>query len=240
MTATTKTRPVPAVKVEPAVADLDTTVAELRKRFTAADNGEATTWAAREAADLAWQNARVVKVRVAYAAAMLTPVPNGPDKGSANLLAATRFLLLTDEERALKPAAIKKLAVARKSTLRNYVAAGEALQEAGLATRITEPDEDERKIVADVFREMNKRDKADDKAAKGEGEGEAPGEGEQEQEQDPASLTFADLVGHVAQMNALLNMMQAGGVVISEREASSMADMLNGFQMKLAEYSEGK
>lgn len=214
-------------------AALDSAVTALRTRYAAADKGETAARAHFEAADIAWQNARVAKVRVAYAASMLTPY-----KGAANLLAATRYLLTDPTD---TPAKRTVSAKSRKNTLRNYVAAGEELQAAGLASRISEPDAEERKIVADVFRDMNKRDKQDaaDKEAadKGEGEGATDkGEGEGEGE----ALTFVDLVAMVARMNSTLDIMAAGSVVISEREASSMADMLAGFTAKLEAYAEGK
>lgn len=236
-----KVAKVTPAKVEPVKVDVNAEVAKLRKQWTLADKSETDTRKLFEAADIAWQNARVIKTRVAYAAAMVTPVPNGPDKGKANLLAATRFLLLSDEERALTPAKIKPLAVSRKSTLRNYVAAGEALQEAGLANKTGEPDANERKIVADVFREMNKRDKED---SKGEGQADDTLDGENTPLKDDApadeSLTFVDMVGHVAKMNKILDMLSAASIPVSEQEASAMADMLNEFQIKLSAYAEGK
>lgn len=228
------------------VTDVATAAAALRKRYESADKGETAARARFDAAGIDWENTRVIKVRVAYAAAMLTPVPSGADKGKANLLAATRFLLLTDEERALPPAKVKALAVQRKSTLRNYVAAGEALQEAGLIApdKITEPDANERKIVANVFREMNKRDKDETKGkgkGKGEGEGDSKGKGEGEgSNESDEPLTVTDLVGHIARMNKTLDLMAASGIVISEREASNIADMLAGFGSKLAEYAQDK
>lgn len=213
---------------------LDVQIAALRTRYEAADKGETAARVRFEAADIDWQNSRVVKVRVAYAAAMLTP-----NKGAANLLAATRYLLTDPADTPAKRTAAAK---SRKNTLRNYVAAGEALQEAGLVSRITEPDETERKIVADVFREMNKRDKDDAKAEsaadKGEGEGEGS-EGEDTPDTGDA-LTIVDIVGHIARLNKTLDLMQASGIVISEQDAANVADMLAGFSNKLAEYAADK
>lgn len=210
---------------------LDQQVAALRKRYESADKGETAARARFEAADIDWQNARVIKVRVAYAAAMLTP-----NKGAANLLAATRYLLTDPNDTPAKRTAAAK---SRKNTLRNYVAAGEALQEAGLASNITEPDENERKIVANVFRELNKRDKQE--AADNKGEGDTPDKGEGED--TPAngdSLTVVDIVGHIARMTKTLELIKASGVVISEQEASNVADMLNSFTMVLSEYAADK
>lgn len=212
-------------------AQLAAAAAELKARYVLADKGETAARTHFEAADIAWQNARVVKVRVAYAAAMLTP-----NKGEANLLAATRYLLTDPADTPAKRTAAAK---SRKNTLRNYVAAGEELQAKGLATRITEPDEEERKIVAAVFRELNKRDK-DEAKGKGSGEGEGEGESEADTETDAVPMGVVDIVGHISRMQAALKLIRQAGVVISEREAGSVADMLNGFQMELSAYAEGK
>lgn len=167
--------------------------AALKARYVLADKGETEARAHFEAADIAWQNARVVKVRVAYAAAMLTP-----NKGAANLLAATRFLLTDPNDTPAKRTAAAK---SRKNTLRNYVAAGEELEAKGMANRTTEPDDEERKIVAAVFRELNKRDKDDAKGNKGEGEGEGEGTPAKGEGQDP--VTQADVVDAVATLKSL-------------------------------------
>jgi hypothetical protein len=232
-TETTTTTAKPAKPVTG--TELDKAVAALHTRYVAADKGETAARKHFEDADIAWQNARVIKVRVAFAASMLTP-----NAGKANLLAASRFLLTTPDE---FPTAGKRTAAAksRKNTLRNYVAAGEALQEAGLAERITEPDANERKIVADVFREMNKRDKAEasdadkdaDKAGKGEGEGEGEGDGD-------ALTGVVDLVGHIARLQATFNLIKSTGLVISEQEAGKVSEMLAEFTARLAEYADGK
>lgn len=211
--------------------ELAKVTATIRERWNVADKGETDARTLFESAQLAWENARVIKTRVAYAAAMVTPNGN-----AANLLNACR-ILFADPEASAKERT--KQAEAKKSTLRNYVDAGTALHEAGLAYSISEPTDEERKIVAAVFREGNKRDKQAAKDAK-QGEQADKGEGEGEGEQDADSLTFADLVGHVAQMNKVLDMMTAGNVVISEREASSMADMLHSFQLKLSGYAADK
>lgn len=214
--------------------NLDIQVAALRKRFEAADKGETAARVRFEAADIDWQNTRVIKVRVVYAAAMLTP-----NKGQANLLAATRYLLTdTDLPTAKRTAQAKS----RKNTLRNYVAAGEALQEAGLIApdKISEPDENERKIVAAVFREMNKRDKADAKTGGAETE---PGTGENEPgtgEDESLALSVADLAVKMGELNKVLNLIESSGVVISEQDADTIADMAANFASRLTEYAAGK
>jgi hypothetical protein len=205
--------------------------AELVKRWTMADAGETKAQDLFKAAGIAWENARVIKVRVAFAAAMVKP--NGKE---ANLLNACRILFTNPADSAAKRT---KDATPKKSTLRNYVDAGTALDAKSLGFATGEPTEEERKIVAQAFREGNKRDKAEAAGETGEGEGKGEGEGEDPNNNEDA-LTFVNLVAYVAQMNKTLEIMQAGDVVISEREAASMADMLNGFQMKLSAYAEGK
>lgn len=236
----TAIKPAPKTATPKAGATGNTEAAEaakLREAWNVADTNESRTWDLFKAADIAWQNARVIKVRVAYAAAMVKPVPSGPNKGQANLLNACRILFADPDA---KPAERTKQAEAKKMTLRNYVDAGEALQEAGLATRTSEPDENERKIVADVFRAGNKRDKADKKA---ESEGQADDTldgGNTPLDAEDEAVSFVHLAAHVAGLNNVFQMIVAGQVPISEREASAMADMLNDFQMKLSAYAEGK
>lgn len=222
----------PAKPVTLAGAELEAAAKALAARYVAADKGEAAAKAHFEAADIAWQNARVIKVRVAYAAAMLTP-----NKGQANLLAATRYLLTDPADTPAKRTAQAK---SRKNTLRNYVAAGEALQEAGLAERITEPDENERKIVANVFRELNKRDKQEAAGDKPEGEGEGEGTESGEGEGENLAVGIADVVVKVAELNKVFNLIKGGGIVISERDAAQVAEMLANFSTELTAYAEDK
>lgn len=225
-----KGKATPAGKTTP---ELD--LAQLKARWVAAHKGETEARALFEAADIAWQNARVIKVRVAYVAAMVSP-----QAGKPNLLNATR-ILLTDEADA--PATRTKQAKSRKNTLRNYVDAGAALQEAGLINRITEPDEEERKIVAAVFREGNKRDRDEAKAARQEGDSptlDGANTPLKTEDEESDGLTVADLMGHVGRLNKTLDLMIQAGVVISEREAGNIADMLAGLSGKLSEYAEGK
>lgn len=231
---TPKAAPKAATKAAtPTPAEVDAQCALLVKQWKMADVGEAQALDVFKAAGIAWENARVIKVRVAWQAAMIKP--NGK---AANLLNACRILF---SDPTATPKERTKAAEAKKSTLRNYVDAGTALDAESLGYATGEPTEQERKIVAQAFREGNKRDKAEADAAKGEGEGKGEGEnGEGEGEGENLAVTYVDLVGHVAQMNKILAMLEAGAVPVSEREAGNMADMLNSFQMKLSAYAEGK
>ena len=230
MTTATATKRTPKpVKPAPLAPEaVDALIAAIRDKWDTADRNETKALALFDAAKLAWENARVIKVRVAFAAAMVKP-----EKGGANLLNATRILKTDPNE---TPAARTKAAKSLKNSIRNYVDAGTALNEAGLANRTGEPDADERKIVADVFRAGNKRDK-DETKADAEPTNAPAGE---DAPADDEALTFADLSAVVSRLNSTLDIMIAGDVVISEREASAMAEMLAGFQSKLAEYAEGK
>lgn len=231
MTTATKTRKPAAPKtVAPTGDETAALIATLRDRWNVADDNETRTQDLFKAAGIAWENARVIKVRVAYAAAMVKP--NGKE---ANLLNACRILYTNETDSA---AVRTKEATAKKSTLRNYVDAGVALQEAGLANSMAEPDANERKIVAAVFREGNKRDKAESKGNAGDDTLDGGNTPLKDDEQDE-SVTFTHLVAHVAGMNAVLKMLKAGSVPVSEREASNMADMLNEFQLQLSAYAEG-
>lgn len=243
MTTATATKPAtkPATKApkapkapKPTAAELELQAAELVKRWQAADKGEAKALDVFKAAGIAWENSRVIKVRVAWQAAMVKP--NGKQ---TNLLNACR-ILFSDPDAT--PAERTKQAEAKKSTLRNYVDAGTALDAAGLDVySVKEPTEEERKVVAAAFREGNKRAKDEANAANADntagdntaGDTDAAGD-------DDEAVSYVHLVAHVAQLNKVLDMIQAGGVVISEREAGNMADMLNSFQMKLSAYADGK
>lgn len=133
--------------IEGTIIDAPTSMEEqetaLRQRWTSAAAGEADAADLFERANLAWQNARVVKTRVAYAAAMLVPTKDG-----ANLLNATRVLLTDPADTKAKRTSQAK---SRKNTLRNYVAAGEALDALQLAYSDDEPTEAEREAVRRVF-----------------------------------------------------------------------------------------
>ena len=242
MTATaTTTKPAQSVQqVGPGIRDpkpakatpaptLDQQVAKLRAEYLAADAGETKAKDLFDAAQIAWENSRVIKVRVAYAAAMLTP-----NKGEANLLAATRYLLTDPADTPAKRTAQAK---SRKNTLRNYVAAGVELQAKGLASRITEPDEEERKIVAAVFREMNKRDKQEAKGEVSESESEGVGGSTPDAEDDADALTFTALLAHVSRMNGTADMLIASGVPVTGEDLTLLAKVLDEMQIKLAVYA---
>lgn len=242
MSVATASKPVaakPAVKVakvaKPAVPtgeELAKLTAAIRERWNVAEAGEVKALDLFKAAGIAWENSRVIKVRVAWAAATVKL-----NAGEPNLLNACR-IIFSDPEASAKVRTTQ--AEAKKMTLRNYVDAGKALDAEGLAYGTGEPTDQERKIVAAIFREGNKRDKQEAKDAKDAENGTSKGEQEQEQEQDDEAVSYVHLVAHVAGLNKVLEMIQAGGVVISEREAGNMADMLNSFQMKLSAYADGK
>lgn len=200
----------------------------LRTRWALAEKSELDTFKAREAADIAWQNARVIKVRVAYAAAMVKP-----EKGAANLLNAARILLTDPADTAAERT---KAAKSKKNTLRNYVDAGTALDAAGLANRTTEPDAEERKIVAAVFREGNKRDKSEAKEAKEATTAAETGD-EQASTAIPDPLTIADLAGHIGRLQSTLKLMQQAAVPVSEEEAAHIESMLGDFMAELSAYA---
>lgn len=176
-------------------AELDAAITAIRARWSVADASETETRALFDAADIAWQNARVCKVRVAYAAAMLAPV-----KGEPNLLNAARVLLTDPADNA---ATRTKQAKSRKNTLRNYVDAGAALHTEALAYSITEPTEQEREIVAAAFKAGNKRDKDAAKELKNAGKGE--GETSTPRESDPSGpATQADVINAVEALQSIV------------------------------------
>jgi len=220
----------PKVEATPAEPTMEEREAVLRSRWDSATAGETSAKTLLDAAKISWENTRVIKTRVAFETAML--VPNA--EGKPNLLNAARILGTDPED---TPAARTKAAKNRKNSLRNYVNAGVALDEKGLANRETEPDAEERKIVAEAFRAGNKR--PEDEAGKGEGEGGGSGEGEGEGTESVA-MGAVDIIGHIARMQASFKLIQKSSVVISETEAANIAEMLAEFEAQLTEYAEGK
>jgi hypothetical protein len=203
------------------------TIASIRKAWATADASEVSAQTLFESAQLAWENARVVKVRVAYAAAMVKPV-----KGAANLLNACRILFAADN---LSAAERTKIAEGKKSTLRNYVDAGTALNEAQLAYSMDEPTEEERKIVAAAFRAGNKRDKQESKADKAEAKAKAETESDGGEEQaDENANTFAALLAHVSRAHATADLLIKTGAVVTEADLILLAKVTDDLQLKLA------
>ena len=207
--------------------------ADLRAKWTAADIEDAKAMDAFEAAKLAAENVRVIKARIAYAAATVKL-----NAGEPNLLNATRLLLC---DMSLPAAKLTEAAKARKNTLRPYVEAGVKLREAGYNLRTTTPDDEERAIVAKAFSAYNKAARAEAKAAeapkgdapKGDSKGEGEGAG-----QDEDALTFAALLAHVARMNGTADMLIKTGVPVSADDLSLLANVLDDLQSKLAAYGE--
>ena len=217
-----------------AKADRTTTIdlEALRLSWIAAVEGEAVTQSAFDAAKLGLDNYRVIRSRIVYRAAMVTPV-----KGEPNLLNAARILLTDPDETPAKRTAQAK---SRKNTLRNYLAAGAALMDAGLVNNDTEPDDNERKICADVFRELNKRDKAEAKAAKGKGtdaadtaDGEATGKVSEDD-----ALTMAEVLAKLAQFKNTLDTFQRNGGIITAGDVDTIngvfADISAGLESVIA------
>jgi hypothetical protein len=224
---TTKTAE-PVAAPEPTPAEIEFA---FKSQWDSATTGEADAKTAMDRAKLAWENSRVVRCRVAFAVADYVGFK---EDGSANLLAIARIL---GTEADLTPGERTKKAKSRKNSFRLYVAAGMALDADGLARRITEPDAEERAIVRDVFSAKTEDAKTDapesEGAAGGDTEGEATGV-------DAVALGAVDILGHIARMQASFKLITESKVVISEREAGQIAEMLANFSLQLEEYSEGK
>ena len=202
----------PKPEAAPSPAELEH---QFKSAWDAATTGETSAKTAMDAAKLAWENSRVVRCRVAFAVADYVGFK---DDGTANLLAIARIL---GTESELTAAERTKKAKSRKNSFRLYVAAGMALDEKGLARRITEPDAEERNIVRDIFsaKPDAKQDApADEGAAGGDTEAEATGI-------DAVALGVVDIIGHIARMQAAFKLITDSKVVISEQEAGKVAEM---------------
>lgn len=229
MATATRTRKAPATTapVEPVVT-MEEMEQLLRDEWNATGAVEATAKSHLDAAKIQWANTRVIRCRVAFKAAALKP---GQD-GKPNLLNACRILGTDPED---TPAARTAAAKKRKNTLRNYVAAGIALDEKGLAFRTDEPDAEERTIVAEAFKAGNDRTKAPTDEGKA-GESDASEGGKD----DTEALTVADIVGHIARLNATFKAITAASIPVSEEQAGNISEMLLEFAAQLSEYAEGK
>lgn len=248
---TRKPAPAPANPVlspeEAAAVALAARLEELKTAYVAARTGEAGTKKLLKSAKEQWENSRVITSRLAYAVAMLQP--NG--KGEANLSYAARELVMTAESLALTGQAYKDKQKSANSTLRNYVAAGIALEAAGHCPRgeedkgnTSEPTAEERKVVAEAFRNGNRRDAQAPASTKdgGTGDGEEGGEegvgGSTPSNGD--AMTATDLVGHIARLQATFKLIVANSVPVSEDEAANIAGMLSDFAAELSSYADSE
>lgn len=222
-------------------------LAELKTAYTTARTGEAGTHKALKAAKEQWENSRVVTSRILYAAAMLKPL----EDGSPNRTFAAREMHMTETQLALTGQALKDATKSAKASIKNYVSAGIALQDAGLNPlgegdkgNTSEPTAEERKVVAEAFRAGNKRPAGDPASTKdtGNGGGEGEGDGEGVGPSTPPAgdnLSAVDLMGHIGRMQATLKLIVAGSVPVSEDEAANISAMLEDFQSELAAYVAG-
>lgn len=212
---------------------------QLKAAFVVAREGEAKHKTILKDAKLAWENTRVITSRLAYSVAMLKPNADGEH----NLSYAARELLFSDADKALTGDKLKARQKSANSTLRNYVAAGAALQAAGLNPmgendegNTAEPTQDERDTVAEAFRNGNKRNAGAPAATKDEG-GSTEGVGGATPADDDA-LTFADLTGLVGRAGATLKTLTANGVKVDADEAKLIMAALGSMAMLLSEYAE--
>lgn len=216
---------------------------ELKAAYVAARTGETKHKGILDDAKLQWENTRVITSRVAYAVAMLKPLADG----SPNLSFAARALHFKEEDYALTGDALKSKTKSAKSSIRNYVAAGAALQEAGHCPmgeedkgNPAEPTKEERKVVADAFRAGNKRAPGAPASTKdtGNGGGDTGGDtgGDSNTPPNTDALTFADLNGHLGRMDATLKALIADGAEITKEQAEHALAALGTLAMTLSEY----
>lgn len=231
----TKGRKITAADKAALAADAAKLAADLRAQWAASEITQGQADDAWKAAQLAVENVRVVKSRIAYAAAMVTPYQDG-----TNLLNAVRILLVDPALPAAKATAAAK---ARKNTLRPYVLAGEALRNAGFNLRTTTPDDEERSIVDAAFRAYNREEAKAAKDAKAAAAATVATEDATESTteaapaEDDAALTFTALLAHVSRMNGTVDMLIKAQVPVSEDDMALLARCLDEVQVKLAVYA---
>jgi hypothetical protein len=210
-------RTVTKADLEALGADQATLVRDIRAKWHAAEISQTQADDAFSVAERMVADIRVVKSRIVYAAAMVTPF-----KGEPNLKASARILLSTQPGDKAADAKAERA----KNSLRPYLLAGIALAQhvTGDRTAYTaSPDDVDREVVAAAFDAFNaeqakarkaeakaKRDaaKADESAESGESEGRAT------DPTDDEALTFAHILAKLAQANnALTVFIENGGKV---------------------------
>lgn len=243
MTATataTVTRTAPAKRKGRAVTDADKaallaeqakTVKSLQGAWTVADADESSALSAWEVATRNLNNTAVVKARIAYAASMVLPF-----KGESSLTSLVKVVHAVD---FATDKWTKKQVDDKKNTLRPYWEAGKALADKGWHLRTTTPDQDERDLVMKAIRDAGRK-KKDDAPAPAENEPGNNGGQDTDPAGDDVALSYNDLLGHLARMNATLDAMIKSDIVVSEQEAGKMSEMLNEFQLKLSGYAADK
>ena len=224
---TTKTAPAKNVAKAPtaqqkaqAKADRDALVAGLVARWqaeTVAEGGAIQTLAD---AQLAVDNIRVIKCRIFYGIADALQY-----QGKPSLAGATK--------------ALEGGSDSKKNTYRPYLAAGEALREAGFNLRTTTPDEEERAIVEKAWnahKRSVKQEERDAKKAAEEKAKKAAGESGEKQEVPPAddeAATFSAVLAMFARANAVLDTYVKGGGVITHEDVDTTAAIFSKFAEKL-------
>lgn len=223
------------LKAKAEEAKFQARLAELKSAYTAARDSEKGAKGAVRTAREMWANTRVITSRISYAIAMLKP----NEEGKPNLSFAAREMHMTDAQLALTGDDYKKAQKAANSTMRNYVAAGLALFEAGQdpENRKTEPDAVEREIVAAAFKAGNTRNTTTNPGAGTTEKGAEKGTEKGADAPDaPDALTFADLNGQLGRMENTLKTMMATKVAVTPDEARHALAALGTLAMTLSEY----
>lgn len=219
MTTTTSTKAVTKAPTkadkEQAKRDRDALVATFVGKWNAADITEGAALQSLADAQLAVDNIRVIKCRIFYGIADLLQY-----QGKASLAGATKALNGGSDS--------------KKNTYRPYLAAGQALRDAGFNLRTTTPDEEERAIVEKAWNAHKRAVKQEERDAKAAAEGKAP-EGEKQglPPVDDEAATFSAVLAMFARANAVLDTYVAGGGIVTTADVDTTAAIFSKFAEKL-------
>lgn len=203
-----------------AKADRDALVATLVSKWTAQDVADKAALQTLADAQRIVDHIRVYKCRIFFNLADLLAY-----KGEPSLAGATKALHGGKDT--------------KKNTYRPYLAAGKALREAGFNLRTTEPTDEELAIVEKAWNEHKRAVKQAERDAKKAAEQEANGDATEGEPTTPATddadaIGFADVLAHVARMNATIDLLIKAGTPVSAEDMTLLANVLDDVQLKLA------
>lgn len=209
-------------------AKLLATVAEIRNAWLESAVTESTAVSIWEQAKLQVLNQRVIRVRIAYRAAMVQP-----HQGKPSIKGAARVLLSEDFGDKDADAA----AVNSKNSVAAYVRAATLLEEAGFIHSLNEPTQDERDIVEPVFRATNKRPAKDKPAtAPAETETETDGGGTSTPTADDTeAMTFAEVLANLSRFKNSLDVYAKNGGIVTQSDADTVEDIFSDLSAQIAE-----
>jgi hypothetical protein len=219
MTTKTLAKPATPAQQKQSKQDRDALVATLVSKWDTTTVGEIGALQTLADAQLAVDNIRVIKCRIFYTIADLLQY-----QGKPSLAGATK--------------ALNKGSDSKKNSYRPYLAAGQALRDAGFNLRTTTPDAEEREIVEKAWNAHKRSVKQEERDAKKAAEEKASGTtGEGETQGNPPAdddaATFSAVLAMFARANSVLDTYVAGGGIVTTDDVDTTAAIFSKFAQKL-------